>query len=384
MEHLVSVSKLVLGLLPVRALKMAVSIVGFERLFEQDGPGLLVDEDVAVFYFLSSTSTNPKARKVVWPHISLRAAAKLWRGTLREHDFHFPSKNEDIISAFPPPVLGRPSIAIEGWFNGESPPRPGTYVNLASVPPQFVIVYILTHQTDQTFRYFEKQFRWMFTFMGLQVPRPEDHIVHFVNPSTRFIAGYDVSILYMPDLGPFESDFSLLLRDILEIWPTPALLINAQAILAITRRYPQFWTEIFRDSVAPDFQECGDCQDGEVIWQEPSPTLLPHRRDLFKWTLNDEGQDSVLSSIKFSGGIHQKWRALMEWRGGRVIARAICESPIAVFNFEFCNTHGTKFEGKSNIVDNFVRLRHIALCLLSLMCEAVSGVRCPECILPVR
>jgi hypothetical protein len=92
---------------------------------------------------------------------------------------------------------------------------------------------------------------------------------------------------------------------------------------------------MFRDSVAPDFQKCDDCQDGEVIWQEPSPTLLLHRRDLFRWTFNDEGQYPVLGSITFSGGIHQKWRALMEWRGDRVIAGALYETPIAVFNFEF-------------------------------------------------
>jgi hypothetical protein len=306
----------------------------------------------------------------------LRAAAELWPDTLRQYDFQFPLTGTEIVNELPRTALEKASIPIEVWFNQESSRRPGTHGNLSSVPPRFVIVYILAYETEKAFRYFATQFRSLFTFMGLPVPQSGKPLVHFVNTSTRYIAGYDVSVLFMPDLGSFEIEYSQLLWDILEIQRDPVLLINTQAILAITKRYPQLWVRMLRHSVPPEFQEWDDCPDGEVIWQEPSPTLLPHRRDLFRWRLNGEGQDTVLYSIKFSVRVHQKWRALMEWMGGRIIAGVMSGSPIAVFNFEFSDTLGTNFEGNPNTVDSFVRFRHVALCLLSLMCEAMAAVEC--------
>jgi hypothetical protein len=171
------------------------------------------------------------------------------------------------------------------------------------------------------------------------------------------------------------SDFGLLLQDIAGLARVPPLVISARACLEIMSRYDGVWCQLFGESVAPQFME-GDADKTHGAWTEPSATLLPDRKDLFRWVMNPDGTDWFLGSVPFKARTGRKWSAQMGLVGGRIIAGAIAESPVAVFNFDFFECIEVEPLDERSRINWFVRFRHMALSMLSLMCEAMAGMAC--------
>jgi hypothetical protein len=358
--HLASVVKLVIGMLPPQSLGMIIGNIPFLNIFDFDGPALLGDEDIAVNYLMAEPPSQANPGLVNWPHMSLRLASFLWWEDFAEFHFQFPVAD---------PIYDVPQLPVSIWYQTNCVPRPGTYLNLASVRPRHAIVYVLGQLDERTQLCVIDFFKRMFVFIG--VVEAENPVI-FVTADTRYQPGYDVTILWLPTHCQQISNFDMLLEDISGLSRVPPLVISAKACVEIMDHSATAWRQLFRESVVPKFSEC-DHDVTHGVWSEPSPTLLPDRRDLFKWAMNPDGTDWFLGSVPFSADAGRKWSAEMGLVGGRLIAGAVAESPVAVFNLDFIRCTAAAPLSEETRICWFARFRHMALSMLSLMCEAMAG-----------
>jgi hypothetical protein len=254
---------------------------------------LLIDEDISLVYYFLNWRPEFNPRLIVWPHISLRAAVQVWRDIFQEFMpivFQFPIDPDSILEKLIMPDQPPP---LELWIDhAEVPPRPATLTNLASVRPRHAKVYVL-ELGDYSIPFISHNIEGMLRYIGLGA----NFRIEFVTPHTEFDPGWDVVVLYMPaDSSPTKS-FERLLNGILFCGPAP-ILISARVALVIQENYANVWRRIFPDGQLPGLQENQNFLDG-IVWEAPSPTLLPLRRDLFAWEPR-EGKDWFLQSIPFT------------------------------------------------------------------------------------
>jgi hypothetical protein len=195
--------------------------------------------------------------------------------------------------------------------------------------------------------------------------------IDLVTPNTQFDPSWDVAVLYMPSHAAHTQDFAQLLTGITSSNYVP-LVMSARAALVISQDYPMVWATFFQDRWVPRF-DVSDEFLNEVDWSAPSPTLLPQAKDFITW-LPEDGHDTFLFSIPFRAVPESSWRAQMSWKTGRVIAASFFGPPISIFNFDIAKCWNPQCADPPEKLANFIRFRQMALSLLSLMCESMSGL----------
>jgi hypothetical protein len=368
-NDLSKVVRAVLGFQPLAIIKLATQVIPFHIMFGSNFHIRLVDEDLAVYYFFSSSMDPQDISLVNWAHISLRAASMLWPGLLPSN-FQFDLKADSILQEL---VVVPHSIAFDQWLEMRAiGPRPGTLTNLAYDRPRDVLVYVL-ETGDKDAGFIKTIFNWMMSYIGLATKAK----IQFVTPNTHFNTGRDVILLYIPPTAVHTQDYAMLLSEIIQNGPTP-LVMSARAALIISHDYPQLWVQLFIQGFCPQFLDNDEFID-EVQWIEPSPTLLPHTKDLFVWKPVDR-RDLVLHSIGFRADGQYQWHSQMSWTTGRVIAATASRAPITFFNFDFLECWGREFVDDNDRTENWIRFRQMALTILSLLCESMASLpfRCEE------
>jgi hypothetical protein len=143
------------------------------------------------------------------------------------------------------------------------------------------------------------------------------------------------------------------------------VVLSARLCLQLASVRPDLLRMLFQNSEVPRFLD-EDLQRGmEIKWNDPPPTFLPRKTDLVEGALT-QGEDLDFRSGPFRAERSQCWRAVLEWKNGRVLAGAVAGSAVSIFNFDLC-TGGIG-------MGEFQKQK--ALFLLSVMCESMSGVHC--------
>jgi hypothetical protein len=363
---LTGIVRLVLGVLPVTAVERAAHVIPFDRIFDGSGPVLLGDEDIAAFCFLAAPRAHTDANLVVWSHLSLRAATLLWPDILNDLfpvSFQFDIPGDSVLRRLRPAPH---DISFERWADSPKiPPRPGTFINLASVRPRHALIYVLEFGTlDGDFLL--RSLTNMLAYIDLaQLSR-----ITFARSDTEFEPGWDVTVLYMPATAMHTYDFARLLEGIIN-YGGP-LVMSARTAQVISTDYPQLWRRFFDNDYFPTLEFDDEFLD-EVAWVSSSPTFLPRTTDLFAWR-SRRGEDWFLHSIPFRAKGRYKWRVQLGWKSGRLIAASAVGTPVSFFNFDLAECGRIPYGDPSEKVANWIRFRQMALMLLSLMCESMAGL----------
>ncbi|KAH0792500.1 hypothetical protein GPJ56_003677 [Histomonas meleagridis] len=148
------------------------------------------------------------------------------------------------------------------------------------------------------------------------------------------------------------------------------LLMNVPVIHDIVTYYPHIWNNMFHNE-PPKFEFFDDYLTNEIVWDLPSNSLLPNKCDLFVEKLSNH-VDSTFHSLPFSAQKDQNFRAKMAWQNGRIFAAALERVPVSVFNFDL-NLNTMMGNSEITKLDSFVKMRQVALCFLSLLCETEAA-----------
>ena len=367
-DNVLAITRLVLGSLSNDDLDRAISLFSFKDMFAGFGAFVFVsDEDMVLYYGLKRDEidfTQDCPDFIRFPHISLRALSIVTGDARLQKQFQFPIDEKSVLASMPTIE----NFPIKWWCRFDIPPRVGTNWNLASTPPRNAYIYVFAQQT----REMDDCIASTLNFLGLPTStQVTDTVFEFawtyVTNYTKFRTGYDVYIFYMPSDVPFDVDFWTLVHGMATCGESIPLVVSATAALKMQQFYRSTWEQIVGKSTQlTGYDVVGE--DRYMQWNEPSPSLLPRKQDLFKDILSPSGKDTFYGSIPFSGGVGNEWHSQMEWKNGRIFAGSISGTSLSVFNFEILTP-----PKMVDPLDIWIRSKHVALCLLSLMCESIAG-----------
>lgn len=117
-------------------------------------------------------------------------------------------------------------------------------------------------------------------------------------------------------------------------------------------------------------------QTEHIRWKEPTPSLLPMKKDLIQFSMI-QNPDYYFKSIPFYPKDNiQFLKSKIEWINGRIIACSLIGRPLSIFNFGLSINLNrmTRDENNLSMFYYFVVLKQTSHCLLSLMSESVAEI----------
>ena len=335
----------------------------------------MIDEDYLLFYFFKSiklihgmeieNTIGKYIENIYWSDLSTRAISILLNKDIK---FQF-----DLSYLQDDPILEFKSIKSEticqeiyNKWSEDRKHRFGTKY-LVCLPPETIGLYLIDFDN---FNVDIEEFHSIFPYIdhsGIQV--------NLVNNDTEFSPDDSPVILYKNPDSTVHTDISKFIKSLFNTKDVP-IIMNALMLHQILEDYSEEWKNFTTNSDNFEFQ-FHDNEFDSIIWEDPTPTLLPLKKDLICFS-TPYNNDIYFKSIPFS--CSHNLRSYIRWQNQRIFGCSLNKIPISIFNFaigpNLIDISNDNDSGLSEYYHTIIQ-KQTKSCLLSLICESISGME-PE------